>query len=88
MILKFNLNCYRFDTKGVIASYTGTERTSIPQSVAVVACISQPSNEGCNLIRQVGKRIDSQQYTSFLNEVLVSYPTVQPISIVHDRYES
>ncbi len=79
---------YRFNTKGVVSTYTGTERTSIPHSVGVVACISHPSNQGCNLIRQVQTRIDSQQYISFLQEVLASYPTVETISIVHDKYRS
>ncbi|XP_032782531.1 uncharacterized protein LOC116920518 [Daphnia magna] len=77
---------FRFNTKGVVSSYTGTERTSIPHSVGVVACISQPFNKGCNLIRQVETRIDSQQYTSFLMEIVSSYPTVGLISIVHDKY--
>ncbi|KAK4012441.1 hypothetical protein OUZ56_021540 [Daphnia magna] len=79
-------NDERFNTKGVVSSYTGTERTSIPHSVGVVACISQPFNKGCNLIRQVETRIDSQQYTSFLMEIVSSYPTVGLISIVHDKY--
>jgi hypothetical protein len=39
--------------KGVINSYTGNERNSIPRSFGVVACISQPFDKGCNLIRQV-----------------------------------
>ncbi|XP_032781640.1 uncharacterized protein LOC116919731 [Daphnia magna] len=77
---------FGFKTKGVVSSYTGTERTSIPHSVGVVACISQPFNKGCNLIRQVETRIDSQQYTSFLMEIVSSYPTVGLISIVHDKY--
>jgi hypothetical protein len=84
--LKCNVNYYKFNTKGVVSSYTETQRTSIPQSVGVVACISQPCNKGCNLIRQVETRIDSQQYTSFLMEIVSWYPTVRLISIVHDNY--
>jgi hypothetical protein len=68
--LKCNVNYYRFNTKWVVSSYTGTQRTSIPHSVGVVACISQPCNKECNLIRQVETRIDSQQYTIFLMEIV------------------
>ncbi|KAK4024451.1 hypothetical protein OUZ56_009874 [Daphnia magna] len=31
-------------------------------------------------------RIDSQQYVAFLEEVMASYPKVDPISIVHNKY--
>ncbi|KZS03786.1 Uncharacterized protein APZ42_033405 [Daphnia magna] len=78
--------CGRFDGKGVISSYVGTQRTNIPNSVSVVGCISQPNDDGCNLIRQVQTRIDSQQYISFLLEVMSSYPKVEPITVVHNKY--
>ncbi|KZS07353.1 Uncharacterized protein APZ42_028904 [Daphnia magna] len=31
-------------------------------------------------------RIDSQQYVAFLEEVMASYPKVDPISVIHNKY--
>ncbi|XP_046460452.1 uncharacterized protein LOC124207171 [Daphnia pulex] len=81
-----NEHRYKFDCKGVISSYFGTQRTNIPCRVSVVGCISQPNEDGCNLIRKVQTRIDSQQYINFLLEVMASYPTVEPITVVHNKY--
>ena len=42
--------------KGEIYLYFGTERTNIANSVCVVGCVSQPNDNGCNLIRKVQTR--------------------------------
>ena len=76
----------RFNSKGEVSSYFGTERTNIANSVCVVGCVSQPNDNGCNLIRKVQTRIDSQQYVSFLQEIIGSYPMVDQINIVHNKY--
>ncbi|KZS21189.1 Uncharacterized protein APZ42_011942 [Daphnia magna] len=85
---KVNVNehRYKFDSKGRMSSYFGTQRTNIPNSVSVVACISKPNEVGCNLIRQVQTRMDSQQYIGFFMELTSSYQTAESIIVVHNKY--
>lgn len=89
MLYSFDTNIHypRFDSKGEMSSYFGTVRTNIANSVSVVACISKPNDDvSFNIIRKVNRRIDSQQYLAFLEEVMASYPKGDPISIVHNKY--
>lgn len=80
-----NFSFFSFSSEGQVTLYTGSERSSIPNTLPVWGSFS---GNGQVIIRRIHGRLNTVQYQGFLNDAIDYFgnESASPFEFVHDRY--